>query len=58
MSKYEEDLLGRGGRGKGDRCVRLTNLRPSCADCHEIWGPQPPVTLRACPGLIQRLFDV
>ena len=25
--------------GKGGRCVWLTTLPPSCADCHEIWGP-------------------
>jgi hypothetical protein len=37
-------------RGKGGRCVGLT-LPPSCADCLEIWEPQPPGTLRACPGL-------
>jgi hypothetical protein len=37
--------------GKGDRCVRLTTLPPSCVDCLEIWEPQPPVMLRACPGL-------
>jgi len=38
--------------GKGDRCVGLTTLPPSCADCLEIWEPQPPGTLRACPGLL------
>ena len=37
--------------GKGGRCVELTTLLPSCADCLEIWEPQPPGTLRACPGL-------
>jgi len=37
--------------GKGDRCVGLTTLQPSCAECLEIWEPQPPGTLRACPGL-------
>ena len=37
--------------GKGGRCVRLTTFPPSCADCLEIWEPQPPGTLRACPGL-------
>ena len=37
--------------GKGGRCVELTILPPSCADCLEIWEPQPPGTLRACPGL-------
>jgi len=31
------------------QCVGLTNLPPSCADCNEIWEPQPPGTLRACP---------
>jgi len=37
--------------GKGGRCVGLTTLPPSYADCLEIWEPQPPGTLRACPGL-------
>ena len=36
--------------GKGGRCIRLT-LPSSCADCLELWKPQPPGTLRACPGL-------
>jgi hypothetical protein len=38
-------------RGKGGRCVGLTTLPPSCADCLEIWEPQPPGTLRACNGI-------
>ena len=37
-------------RGKSGRCVGLTTLPPSCADCLEIWEPQPPGTLRACNG--------
>ena len=37
--------------GKGGRCVGLTTLPPSCADCLEIWEPQLPGTLRVCPGL-------
>ena len=37
--------------GKGGRCVGLTNLPLSCTDCLKIWEPQPPGTLRACPGL-------
>ena len=37
--------------GKGGRCVGLTTLLPSCADCLEIWEPQPPATLRASRGL-------
>jgi hypothetical protein len=36
---------------KGGRCVRLTTLPPSCVFCLDIWEPQPPATLRACPGL-------
>jgi hypothetical protein len=36
--------------GKGGRCVGLT-LPSSCVDRHEIWEPQLPGTLRACPGL-------
>jgi len=31
---------------KGGRCIGLTILPPSCADCLEIWEPQPPGTLR------------
>ena len=37
--------------GKGGRWVGLTSLPTSCADCLEIWEPQLPGTLRACPGL-------
>jgi len=36
---------------KSGRCVGLTTLPPSCADCLEIWEPQTPGTLRDCPGL-------
>jgi hypothetical protein len=37
--------------GKGSRCVGLTTLPPSCADCLKIWEPQPAGTLRARQGL-------
>jgi hypothetical protein len=46
-NEYQEYILG----GKGGRCVGLTNLPTSCADCPEIWEPHPPVTLWACPNL-------
>ena len=46
-NEYQEYFLG----GKGGRCVGLTTLPPSCADCLEIWEPQPPGTLRGCGGL-------
>jgi len=37
--------------GKGGRCVGLTTLPPSCADCLDLWEPHPPPgTLRASPG--------
>ena len=36
---------------KGGRCVGLITLSPSCADCLEIWEPQPPGNHRVCPGL-------
>jgi hypothetical protein len=39
--------------GKVDRCVRLTPLPPSRAECHEIWEPKPPGTLWATPGLLR-----
>jgi hypothetical protein len=43
-NEYQGYLLG----GKGGRCIRLTTLPPSCADCLEIWEPQPPGNLRTC----------
>jgi hypothetical protein len=46
-NEYQEYFL----RGKGGRCVQLTTLQPSRADCLEIWEPQPPGTLWARPGL-------
>jgi hypothetical protein len=45
-------------RGKGDRCAGLTNLPLSCADCLESWEPQPPGTLKACPGLSWNCFTI
>jgi hypothetical protein len=46
-NEYQEYFVG----AKGGRYVGLTTLPPSCADCLEICEPQPPGTLRACPGL-------
>jgi len=46
-NEYQKYFL----RGKGGWCVGLTTLPPSCTDCLEIWEPQPPGALRACPGL-------
>jgi hypothetical protein len=46
-NEYQEYFLG----GKGGRCVGLTTLPSSCADCLDIWEPQPTGTLRGCPGL-------
>jgi len=43
---YHEYFLG----GEGGRCVGLTTLPPSCADCVEISKPQPPGTPVACPS--------
>jgi len=37
--------------GKDGRCVGLTTLPHSCEDCLDIWEPEPPGALRACPGL-------
>jgi len=42
--------------GEGGRCVGLTTLPPSCADCLEIWEPQPPGTLRVYPDLYRDYF--
>jgi hypothetical protein len=40
-----------GGGSKGGRCVGVTTVPPSCADCVEILESQTPGTLRACRGL-------
>jgi hypothetical protein len=37
--------------GKGGRCLGLTNLPPSCADCRENWEPQTTGNFKACPGI-------
>ena len=37
-------------------CIQLTNLPPSCADCHYIWELQPPRIIRACPDLYRNCF--
>jgi hypothetical protein len=46
-----------GGGGKFGRCVGLTILPPLCADCLEILQPQPPGTLKVCPGLYKDCFN-
>jgi hypothetical protein len=51
-NEYQEYFLG----GKGGRCLRLTTLPLACAKCHEIWEPEPPGTLRTCPGLYRDCF--
>jgi hypothetical protein len=54
-NEYPEYFLA----GKGGQCVRLIILPPSCADCHEIWEPQPPGTLKARAGLYSEcLYEV
>jgi hypothetical protein len=50
--EYQEYFLG----GNGVRCVGLTNLSPSSANCLEIWETQPPGNLWAFPGLLQGLL--
>ena len=45
--EYQEYFLG----GKGGQSVGLTTLPLSCADCLEIWDPQPSGTLMVCSGL-------
>ena len=46
--------------GKDGRCVGLTTLPPSCADCLEIWelqpsGPSGPV--QACNGIALQFYQ-
>ena len=46
-NEYQEYYL----EGKGGQSLGLTTWPLSCADCLEIWEPQPPGSLRACPGI-------
>jgi hypothetical protein len=51
-NEYQEYFL----RGKDGRCVWLTTLPTSWAECLEIWESHPPETLRASPGLYRNCF--
>jgi len=51
LSLYQKWVPGIFPGGKGGRCLGLTTLPPSCADCLEIWEPQHPGTVKACQGL-------
>jgi hypothetical protein len=53
-NEYQGYLLGR----KGGRCLGLTTLPLSCADCLEIWEPRPPGVLRACSALWWNSFSL
>jgi hypothetical protein len=44
-------------RGKGGRCLGLTSLPPSCADCFEIWESQPPGFFRPVQVLLYLYND-
>jgi len=46
-NEYQEYFLG----GESNHCIGLRALPLSGAVCLEIWEPQPPGTLSACPGL-------
>jgi len=46
-NEYQEYFLW----SKDGRCVGLTTLPPSCADCLEVWEPQTSANFRARLGL-------
>jgi hypothetical protein len=46
-NEHQEYFLG----GQGGRCIGLTTLLLSCADCLEMWDTQPAGTLSACTGI-------
>ena len=50
--EYQEHFLG----GKGGRCLGMTTFPHSCVSCLEIWEPQLPGTIRACPDLYRDCF--
>jgi len=51
-NEYHKYFLG----SKGGRCLGLTTLPPSCADCLVIWQPQSPGSLRSFSGLYRDCF--
>jgi hypothetical protein len=53
---YKNDYQGYLLLGKDSQFVGLTTLPPSCAECLDIWEPQPPGSLWACPGLYRDLL--
>jgi hypothetical protein len=53
-NEYQKYFLG----GKGDRFLGLMNLPLSCAEFHKVREPQPPGTLRACPGLYRDCYTL
>jgi hypothetical protein len=53
-NEYQKCFLG--GKG-GRRDVEPTTLSPSCADCLEMWEPEPPANIGACSG-IALAFDM
>ena len=58
LSLYQKWVPGIFLGGKGCLGVGLTTLTPSCADCHLIWEPQHPGTLRACIGVYKDCFTI
>jgi len=48
--KWVPGMFPWGGGCKGGWCIRLTALPPSCANCIEVWEPQPPGTLWVSPA--------
>ena len=55
MSTRNISMGGGAWEGKGGRCVGLTTLSPSCADCLEIWDPQS--MSRPVMGLLYLFLD-
>jgi hypothetical protein len=53
-NEYQEYFL----EGKGGRCVELTNLPTSYADCLEIREFKSSGTLTACPGQYRDCFTL
>jgi hypothetical protein len=49
---YQEHFLG----VKDGQCAGLTTLLPSCADCIEIWEPEPPATLQGLSRPVMELL--
>jgi len=56
VTEISNRIISWGGGGTKGQGLRLITIKPSYADCLEIWVPQPSWTLQACNRPVQGLL--